>query len=103
MSTPVFIGLAIGASAFIARKAVQMAGQYKIAGRFGKYPKGGFPKEMTKSEAIQILGITTQQPSKTMIQERHRKLMRFNHPDLGGSPLISTKINEAKKILEDTL
>ena len=101
MSTPIILGLAVGASAFIARKAIQMAGQYKIAGRFGKYPKGGFSQKMTKSDAQQILGINTNFPPKSLVNERHRNLMRYNHPDLGGSPLISSKINEAKKALEE--
>ena len=101
MSTPIVIGLAVGAAALIAKKGLQMAGQYKVAGRFGKYPKGGFPHQMTKIDARQILGIETSNPPKSLINERHRSLMRYNHPDLGGSPLISSKINEAKKILEE--
>eukprot|EP00835_Amoeboradix_gromovi_P000504 NODE_17_length_41373_cov_0.337016.p28 type:complete len:116 gc:universal NODE_17_length_41373_cov_0.337016:35165-35512(+) len=98
---PVFIGLTLGATALFAKKAIQMAGQYKIAGRFGRFPKGGFPQEIRKSDALQILGIQASNPSKSLIQERHRSLMKYNHPDLGGSPLISSKINEAKKVLEE--
>lgn len=28
-----------------------------------------------------------------------RRIMRYNHPDLGGSPFMSSKINEAKDLL----
>jgi hypothetical protein len=36
---------------------------------------------------------------KTKVNERYRKLMQLNHPDAGGSPLLASKINEAKDLL----
>ena len=55
---------------------------------------------MTKTEALKILNIPPHQaldPEK--VREVHRKLLLANHPDRGGSTLISTKINEAKEVL----
>ena len=33
------------------------------------------------------------------IKERHRTLLRLNHPDTGGSTFVASKINEAKDVL----
>ncbi len=33
------------------------------------------------------------------IQERHRKMLIANHPDMGGSTFLAGKINEAKDVL----
>jgi hypothetical protein len=34
--------------------------------------------------------------TKEVIMNRYRILMKANHPDMGGSPFLSTKVNEAK-------
>lgn len=54
---------------------------------------------MNKKEAALILGVA-ESASAEEIKAAHRRLMRINHPDTGGSPLLSTKINEAKEYLE---
>ncbi|KAJ3448628.1 hypothetical protein M0813_19852 [Anaeramoeba flamelloides] len=60
--------------------------------------KYGFDMKMNKTEASKILGVSLN-ASQDDIKKRHRRLMYLNHPDRGGSPLISTKINEAKELL----
>lgn len=58
----------------------------------------GFEPTMTREEALKILGLR-EGATKEQIAEAHRRLMRVNHPDNGGSTLIASKINEAKDLL----
>jgi DnaJ family protein C protein 19 len=62
------------------------------------YYKGGFQATMTRDEAAKILGVRLSATQDKVISA-HRKIMMLNHPDLGGSPYMATKINEAKNIL----
>jgi len=41
----------------------------------------------------------SEKPSEEQLKEVHRRLMKLNHPDLGGSPMIAAKVNEAKELL----
>lgn len=65
------------------------------------FHEGGFRPVMDKKEASMILGVR-ENASKEKIMARYRTLMKSNHPDLGGSPFISSKINEAKELLSKT-
>mmetsp|Transcript_12885 Transcript_12885/g.17800 ORF Transcript_12885/g.17800 Transcript_12885/m.17800 type:complete len:171 (+) Transcript_12885:65-577(+) len=65
------------------------------------YYEGGFADEMTKREAAQILGCR-ESANKDVIMKKYRSLMKSNHPDLGGSRFIGTKINQAKELLTKT-
>lgn len=62
---------------------------------------GGFEDHMSKSEAARILGVR-ENASRDRVLERYRTLMKINHPDRGGSPLLSLKVNEAKELLSKT-
>ena len=66
-----------------------------------QWHEGGFAERMDRTEAALILGVRDG-ASKEKIMERYRQLMKVNHPDLGGSPYVSTKINEAKELLSKT-
>mmetsp|Transcript_15508 Transcript_15508/g.30468 ORF Transcript_15508/g.30468 Transcript_15508/m.30468 type:complete len:120 (+) Transcript_15508:19-378(+) len=63
-----------------------------------KFYEGGFADKLDKREAAMILGVR-QNASKEMIMDRYRALMRSNHPDLGGSPYLASKVNDAKELL----
>ncbi|XP_049848765.1 uncharacterized protein LOC126316713 [Schistocerca gregaria] len=61
---------------------------------------GPFQSEMTKKEARQILGLSEEQSRHGQnVTRQWRQLMLRNHPDIGGSPYIAAKINEAKDIV----
>lgn len=55
-------------------------------------------KKMDKSEALEILGLEGK-PTKDEIIERYNKLIKKNHPDLGGSEWITKRLNKARDIL----
>ena len=59
-----------------------------------KFSKGS----MTRGEAYEILGLK-EGASKEEILKNHQKLVKKNHPDLGGSDWITKKINEARDTL----
>lgn len=99
-------GSKIARAAAAARRAAMeeaaaqgVAGTTSDGGIFAKvYYEGGFESPMTKREAALILGCR-ESASKEKILDRYRVLIRLNHPDMGGSPLIAAKINEAKNLL----
>jgi hypothetical protein len=71
------------------------------AAAMGRFHEGGFLDKMDRREAALILGVR-EGASRERVMLRYRQLMKVNHPDLGGSPYVSTKINEAKELLSKT-
>ena len=55
-------------------------------------------KKMDRDEAFEILGLD-KKATKDEIIERYNKLIKKNHPDLGGSEWITKRINKARDIL----
>lgn len=53
---------------------------------------------MTKEEAYKVLGLEAG-ASPADVRQAHRRLMQRLHPDVGGSPFLAARINEAKDVL----
>ena len=53
---------------------------------------------MSKEEALRILDLPAN-ATKEQINAQYKRLMKKNHPDIGGSKHIATQLNEAKKTL----
>nr|ANM86781.1 Pam18/Tim14 [Stygiella incarcerata] len=70
--------------------------------RFGNssgFYRGTFAKEMNRKEAALVLGVNETFASIEDVKDAHYRLIRLNHPDIGGSVYLTRKINEAKDIL----
>ena len=83
------------------KKSLPESAKTSYSGRTftGFLPYGGnFTEKMDISEAAKILGCR-ETASKEIINKRFKILMKNNHPDLGGSPYLATKVNQAKTIL----
>jgi DnaJ homolog subfamily C member 19 len=104
MATPILAGMAVAGAAWATRAAmlawrgVMSRGGGATAARFPRAFAGGFESEMNRKEALLILGLR-EGTTKDAIREAHRRLMRLNHPDNGGSTFVATKVNEAKDVL----
>lgn len=66
--------------------------------------RGGFQSHMDETEALMILGFEPHDKlDSPTIKKRYRRMMLHNHPDRGGSPMLSAKINRARELLERNL
>src|SRR6266850_3378589 len=61
-------------------------------------PPGGPRSDMTRSEALAVLGLA-EGASGDEIRAAHRRLIQRMHPDVGGSADLAARINRAKDVL----
>jgi DnaJ family protein C protein 19 len=88
----------LGGGAIVLRYSIQPLTIWWNKPRAAKRYKGGFEEQMTRREAALILGVR-ESADKKKVQEAYKRIMMLNHPDLGGSAFVTTKINEAKDML----
>lgn len=81
-----------------AKKAAGASGSSWFDSWGRKYYEGPFEDEMTRREAALVLGVR-ESATAQRIKDAHRKILRLNHPDMGGSAFLSAKVNEAKELL----
>ena len=99
MTSAAVLGLGFAATALTARQLILAGEAWMLAPpKLRQFYKGGFDEQMSRREAALILGIR-ESAAKNKVMEAHRKVMMANHPDAGGSPFVSTKVNEAKEVL----
>jgi hypothetical protein len=61
-------------------------------------PPGGPRTDMTRAEALAVLGLA-EGASEQEIKAAHRRLIRRTHPDAGGTADLAARINRAKDVL----
>ncbi|OSX78696.1 hypothetical protein BU14_0103s0039 [Porphyra umbilicalis] len=121
MATPLLTGAAVAGVAWLSRAALRYthllpaaltgapapAAAAAAAAAVPRAWAGGFEAVMGRSEAARILGLPVAAGAgsrrgvahRTAVVDAHRRLMRLNHPDTGGSTFVASKVNEAKAVL----
>ncbi|MBL6621119.1 MAG: DnaJ domain-containing protein [Rickettsiales bacterium] len=98
-----FLALATIALPIVFKLTRLLLGNLGLLNYLAKYIKNkGKAKNtnMKEEEAYKILGLK-KGCSISEIKEKYKKMIKYNHPDKGGSEYISSLINEAKNRLVD--
>eukprot|EP00760_Papus_ankaliazontas_P020244 PhM_4_TR18274/c0_g1_i1/m.20168/K09539/DNAJC19; DnaJ homolog subfamily C member 19 len=105
MVWPIILGVGLLVGYQAVRVAPQVMARYNAAAAAARgalpyrHYEHGFLKSMTVEEARLVLGLQ-QGYTAEQLKQRHRDLVTRFHTDVGGSPVLSQKVNEAREILE---
>ncbi len=97
-------GLAVYALFWFRRNARPSVGSGRGVGAIGGSGPGERwrappdPRRMSRGEALEVLGLEDG-ASDDDIRAAHRRLIKQNHPDVGGSDWLAARINAAKRAL----
>jgi DnaJ family protein C protein 19 len=93
------VGLSVAASALVARQALLAFQAWRVAPRAAKrFYEGGFETEMSREEALKILGLRERHASESKrVMEAYRDVIKGVHADQGGSNYLATKVNEVRQ------
>ncbi len=70
----------------------------KLGGNAGRNAPPSGQQQMTRSEALEVLGLE-EGATNSEVNEAYRRLMGQVHPDKGGSDWMAAKLNAARKTL----
>lgn len=98
-STLIVGGLGVAAAAMVGQYALKAFSGVSTDAVFARrFYDGPFEAKMSRREAALILGVR-ESASVDRIKDAHRRILRINHPDMGGSTFLAGKVNEAKDLL----
>lgn len=86
------------------RRIIQLFYTFKLFKGVFKETKSASSKtgnkniSMTTKQACEILDVD-ENASKKEIEDAYKRLMKKNHPDIGGSKYFATELNKAKEVL----
>ncbi len=80
------------------RQYVAFKARKYVADATGSEPRPSARNQMSRSEALQILGLE-EGADRDQITDRYKHLMKNNHPDRGGSSYLAARINQARDTL----
>lgn len=92
------MGLSVAASALVARQALLAFQAWRAAPMAAKrFYEGGFEPEMSRDEALKILGLRQRHASdRKKVLDAFREVMQGVHTDKGGSHFLASKVNEVR-------
>lgn len=61
------------------------------------------PKNLSRQEALEILGLSSQDLTEASVKEAYNRLIKKLHPDQGGSSYLTRQVTAARDLLKKEL